>query len=567
MVAYRYRLMFVLICFFLLAFIMAARLAYWQVWPDNILRQRPDLMAHGATNDAPHWRGTIFDRNGYPLAVDVTEYDLDADTRYLDPKATATFLSPLLKMSATDLETNLSIKRPYLRLARSLQADVAQKISAAVQSDILLRGLHLKVAPRRYNPAGSLAGTILGYVNADGKGVYGLESMLDDRLRSQAGSLGGIKLIDPLQFVPARNGTDIYLTIDRVIQDITEQVLFETIISHKAEGGTAIVMNPKTGEILAMASYPSYTPSNFAEIAQKNPDLFQNPAISKIYEPGSVVKVVTVAAGLDTGVITPQSTYNDTGSFTISGLTIENWDRMSHGITSIPVMLQKSLNLGTVHIADYMGQAKFYKYMVDFGFGQPTGVELQGEVSGILRLPGHPRFNQADLYTNSFGQGMAATPLQVINAVAAVANGGKLLRPHIVKEYRDGNTIVAVQPTIVRQVVGSRVVHDLNEMLVGVVENEVTGAAIPGYRVAGKTGTSEIPTATGYDPRWTIGSFVAYAPADDPQIIILAKIDKPQLPLGEQTAAPAVRVIMKQTLGYLGIAPDNIRLAANQANR
>ncbi|MBI3941894.1 MAG: penicillin-binding protein 2 [Chloroflexi bacterium] len=567
MVAYRYRLMFVLICFFLLIFIMAVRLAYWQVWPDNILRQRPDYMTGAATGDASHWRGTIFDRNGYPLAVDITEYDLDADTRYLDPKATATFLSPLLRMSATDLETNLSVKRPYLLLARGLQADVAQKISAAVQTNLQLRGLHLKVDPRRYNPAGSLAGSVLGYVNADGKGVYGLESMLDDRLRSQPGSLGGVKLIDPLQFVPAKNGTDVYLTIDRVIQDITERELFDSIISHKAEGGTAIVMNPQTGEILAMASFPTYTPSNYAEIAQKNPDLFQNPAISKIYEPGSVIKVVTVAAGLDTGVITPRSTYNDTGSITISGLTIENWDRMSHGITSVPVMLQKSLNLGTVHIADYLGQAKFYKYMVDFGFGQPTGVELQGEVSGILRLPGSPRFNQADLFTNSFGQGMAATPLQVINAVAAVANGGKLMRPHIVKEYQDGNTTVAVQPTIVRQVVSPGVARDLNEMLISVVEVEVTGAAISGYRVAGKTGTSEIPTATGYDPRWTIGSFVGYAPADDPQIIILAKIDKPQLPLGEQTAAPAVRIIMKQTLDYLGIAPDKYRLAAGADNR
>ncbi|MFN2168578.1 MAG: peptidoglycan D,D-transpeptidase FtsI family protein, partial [Anaerolineae bacterium] len=333
-----------------------------------------------------------------------------------------------------------------------------------------------------------------------------------------------------------------------------------------AESGTVLIMNPQTGALLAAFSYPSYDPNAFAEA---DLSLLDDPTVSKLYEPGSVFKVVTWSAGLDSGTISPGTTFYDDGALEVGGRVIRNWDRQGHGLVTMEDGLVKSLNTVAAFTSTSMGKSIFYNYLRRFGLGALTQVDLASEGPGMMKLPGDSNWFPSELGTNSFGQGIAVTPMQMIVAVATVANDGMLMKPYVVQQFiaRDpesgGLRTIDVEPMAVRRAISPETAGTMTNMLVQVVEQGATKAQIPGYRVAGKTGTAQIPTPYGYHPTDTIGSFVGYAPADDPQFIILVKLDKPTAsPWGSQTAAPTFRAIAERLLAYLQIPPDEIRLAA-----
>jgi cell division protein FtsI/penicillin-binding protein 2 len=337
-----------------------------------------------------------------------------------------------------------------------------------------------------------------------------------------------------------------------------EQQLDATIAQYHANGGTIIVMEPKTGAILAMASRPSFKLSQLDLTDEGKMDLYRNRAVTDLYEPGSVMKVVTMATAVDLGLVTPNTTYEDSGAAYVGGATILNWDFSANGTTTMTQVLQKSLNTGAVWVSQQIGPEKFYEYIKRFGFGQPTGIELGGEAAGAVRTSEDPEWYPVDLATNAFGQGISVTPLQMITAVAAIANGGVLMQPYIVQEVKGPDKDEVTQPKPVRQAISESTARTLVGMMNDVVEGVPShGARIAGYHVAGKTGTAYISVPGGYAPDRVIASFVGFAPANDPRIAMLVKIDEPQeSQLGGTVAAPVFAQTAPQILTYLGVRPD-----------
>ena len=360
-------------------------------------------------------------------------------------------------------------------------------------------------------------------------------------------------------------GTDLILTIDRTAQAIAEEELARGLKDTGAKSGSIIVMNPRNGDILAMASAPSYDPNAYADLVNDKSDQFVDPAISSNYEPGSVFKIITLAAALDLGTVTPETTYLDTQYIEVGGRLLWNWDRQGHGVVNMIEMMAKSLNVGAATLSTRMGQQNFYRYLRAFGVGRPTGIDLQGEAAGLLRTrdTDPADWSEADLGTNAFGQGLAMTPIQLVTAVAAVANDGLMVQPHVVKQIVDGDKVTTAQVVKVGRPITERTAHTLTDVLVQAVEQEVKFAQVPGYRIAGKTGTAQIPIAGGYDDPWTIASFIGYGPASNPQLIILVKLDRPtSSPYGSATAAPVFQRVATRLFALFGIQPDTQTVAS-----
>ncbi|MFQ5595010.1 MAG: peptidoglycan D,D-transpeptidase FtsI family protein [Anaerolineae bacterium] len=532
------------------AFLIISRLVYWQA----IIEDESLAGEMSSIQTITPRRGAIFDRRGYPLAVELYTYTISASPNQIDdPAATARQLARFLQIPMEDIWN--AIRDPRLKYAL-----VARNVNAATGEAIAtldLPGVELTIEPQRRYPNGTLAGHLFGFVNQEGVASFGLEEYYDRQLSGLKGSWGGGVL--QRRLVPAHDGYDLVLTIDRVIQSMVEEKLAEGVEQFSAAGGSVVVMEPNTGAILAMASYPPFDPNQYATTAEER---WANPAIAAQYEPGSVIKVLTMAAGLDAGVVEPDSTYQDLGTIEYGGAFISNWDKIAHGTTTMTKMLQLSLNLGAVHIADALGRDRFYRYMQAFGLGQSTGVDLAGESPGLLRTPSHRSWYTADLATNSFGQGMATTPLQVTVAVAAIANGGTLVKPYVVDRVLDGDTIVyQSRPTTIRRVISRQAANETTDLMVSVVDGEVVQAAMQGYTVAGKTGTAQIPIAGGYDPSNTIGSFVGFVKADDPRFVVLVKLDSPNVHRGSRTAAPVFKEIAEELVQLLRVPPDDFRVA------
>jgi cell division protein FtsI/penicillin-binding protein 2 len=532
------------------ASLIAGRLVYWQAIIDEgvLVDDQPPIQA------LPPRRGAIFDRRGYPLAVETYSYTISAAPNQIaDPVETARRVAELLERPMEDIWNAIrDPKKQYALLARNVDIETGEIIAG-----LNLSGINLTVEPQRTYPNGPLAGHLFGFVNQEGTTSFGLEEYYDFELSGRKGIWGGEALYHRL--VPPRNGYDLVLTIDRVIQAMVEEKLAAGVQKNSAAGGTIVVMDPKTGAILAMASYPPFDPNHYATTPEER---WANPAVAVQYEPGSVIKVLTLAAGLDAGVVSPDDTYEDTSFTEYGGVIIYNWDRRSHGTTTITRMLQLSLNVGAVHIADSLGAERFYNYLQAFGLGQKTGIDLAGETDGLLRTPRHYTWYPADLATNSFGQGMAITPIQLTAAVAAIANGGKLMRPYVVDHLMNGDRIVRrTEPTVIRQVITEQTARDMTELMTAVVDGHIYQAAVAGYTVAGKTGTAEIPVVGGYDNNDTIASFVGFAPADDPKFVMLVKLNRPDRQRSDWTAAPLFQRIAVDLLRLLGVPPDDVRLA------
>lgn len=542
--------------------VLVGQLFRWQI----VEHERFQAMAaaeHQRARILVPQRGTIVDRNGRPLAMNVITYDVSAAPNLIsDPYLAADRLWPLLGRSRDELINLLTQDVPYVLLARGVPMVVGETIMGWGFS-----GITVEPSPHRFYPEGSLAAHALGFVNAAGQGFYGVEGFYNDLLEGEEGVLHGerdpwgeIIPIGESQWQPPREGRSLVLTLDRTIQFMVEQELAAAVERYQAQSGTIIVMDPNTGAILATASYPTYNPNTFYEVEDEH--LFTDPASGDHYEPGSVFKIITLAAGLDTGIITPDTPFFDSGSIEVGGRVIQNWDRRGHGNVTMTDVLVLSLNTGAAHVSTSLGAERFYAYVRRFGFGLKTEVELAGEVPGTVRVPGDPNWHESDLGTNAFGQGLAVTPLQMIAAVSAVANHGLLPRPYMVAQIIDQERVIATRPYL-RQAISPQTAEELTEMMVAVVERGARLAAVPGYRIAGKTGTSQMPIPGGYDPNSTIASFVGFAPADDPQFIVLVKIVKPTTsPWGAEVAAPVFKRIAEQLFLMMGVPPDNLRQQA-----
>jgi cell division protein FtsI/penicillin-binding protein 2 len=366
--------------------------------------------------------------------------------------------------------------------------------------------------------------------------------------------------VEEIPHVP--DGTTLILTLDRELQASTERILDQSLYNYGAESGTIIVMDPQNGEILAMASTPRLNLSNYSQYD----DIFDsasefNRAINMPYEPGSVMKILTMAAALDLGAVTPQTSYTDVGYFPIGGATIRNWDEDAWGIQDMTGCLQHSLNVCLAWIAVEMGTDNFYGYMAKFGFGHPTGIDLSGEAGGRLKIPGDADWYPVDLATNSFGQGITATPIQMMMATSAVANSGVMVTPHLLYGMvRDGKQY-DFPPQNAGNPISKETAQTLSEMLANSLALEESEALVPNYRLAGKTGTAQIPTEYGwYASEETNTSFIGWGPVDDPQFMIYVWLEKPTTSIwASKTAAPVFAEVAEETIRLLDIPPDYIR--------
>jgi cell division protein FtsI/penicillin-binding protein 2 len=503
-------------------------------------------------------RGTIYDRHGTVLAANGADYQISiAPNLVYEPEELATALTSVLQKPRYEILSAIESPLPFVMLDGRVSADVAELVRTLPYG-----GIQIDPLPRRFYPQGDMLCHVLGYVDFDGNGGAGLEGYYQRELAGEAASATiNISPLTSQQSVIAHEGADLVLTIDRTVQYMVESYLARGLREHGAVSGTIIVVDPRTGAILAMASSPCYTPYSFYEA---NEELLLNPAVSRQHEPGSVMKVVTMAAALDSGTVTPQSTYYDAGVLEVGGHPTYNWDRSAPGTTDMTTLLSRSLNVGAATLATWMGPEVFYDYFQRFGFGRPTGIDLMAEAAGQMPLPGDSFWAESFLATNSYGQGLAVTPLQMVMAVAAIANQGYLMQPYIVQEIHSSNGVFKHEPSVVSRPISPETANQLNAMAVAALAREIDEAQVAGYTIAGKTGTAQIAENGIYLPDDVIGSFIGWLPADAPEIVVLVKLDRPQsAPWGSLTAAPLFGELTEELVVLLDIPPDNVRLRAD----
>ena len=514
----------------------------------------------------PASRGTIFDRNGNKLAISITADSITASPpqvkKYGKEEETAAFLASALDMDEQKVLEEITKNSMFSWVKRKVDFAAADSIRQAQ-----LPGIHIIGESQRYYPKGMLAANIIGYAGVDNQGLEGLEYAMETTLRGQPGRIigeydaNGHSLPQGrFAYIPPTNGYDIYLTIDENIQYFCERELDKLMISDSApQRAGIIIMRPSTAEILGMAQRASYDPNYFsaASISAQ-----RNILVSDSYEPGSIFKIITAAAALEEGTATLQSRYYDRGYIQVYDTKISCWRSSNpHGSQSFTEAIQNSCNPALVEIGQSL-EAKekglFYKYIRAFGFGAPSGVDLPGEGSGIMQAEN--KAGPVGLATICIGQGISVTPIQMISAVAAVANGGKLLKPQIVYQIKDGDTIVEdFAPQQVRQVISTETAAVLRGVLEEVVVNGTgSHAYIEGYRVGGKTGTAQKPGPGGYMDGKYVASFVGMAPVNDPQVVCLVFVDEPVVGYhqGSVAAAPVFKAVMEDTLRYLGVVPQ-----------
>lgn len=551
----QHRLWVVIGALFVFTLVVVYRLVSFQVVREDELAELGKSMHYGVVVAQPA-RGIIYDRNMGILAGNGSDYQLGVSPPQVNtPDELATALAPILEERRDILLAQMNSDYPFELLSGRLAPEKATIIRELPYQD----QIQLDPLPRRIYPHDELLCHVLGYTDFSGSGGSGLEGYYQSELAGEAASaLLNISPLTQQESVIAREGADLVLTIDRTAQYVVENHLRQAMETYNASGGTIIVMSPRTGAILAMASLPCYSPYKFFEADES---ALLNPAVSKQYEPGSVMKLITMAAALDSGTVTPQSTYYDSGVIVMGGHPLYNWDRSARGTVDMTGLLANSLNVGAATLAKWMGPDTLYNYFQRFNFGRPMGIDLSAEASGQLPLPGDPLWTETNLGTNAFGQGLATTPLQMIAAVSALANDGYLMQPYIVQEIHKDGQVLKHRPTVLSRPVSEQTADTVSAMAVNAVRTEVFGAQMEGYTVAGKTGTAQIPEGGIYNPTDTIASFIGWLPADNPEIIVLIKLDRPKAsPWGSTTAAPAFAELANDLVALLDIPPDDVRL-------
>jgi cell division protein FtsI/penicillin-binding protein 2 len=500
----------------------------------------------------------------FPIAINKDFYKVYAVPKDIKAKEeTASLLAPFLNIDLAIIQQRINkIDDPYEPLKDKVDGAVVEEIK-----NLNLEGIKFEIQPRRYFPSNETACHLIGFVRQlegeKSEGQYGVEESYQEKLSGKTG-LALMEKDSKGQFIPIskeiiekpEDGADLLLTIDSNIQIFAEQKLGEYINTFEATGGSIVVMEVKTGKILAMASSPKFDPNNYGSV--KNIGVFMNSTVQSLYEPGSVFKPITMAAALDKGVINPQTTYNDTGKVEISGKVIENALRKGEGIQTMTQALEKSLNTGAVFAQQQLGKDDFKEYVEKFGFADKTGIDLNGEVRGnTANLETKRDFELANI---SFGQGIAVTPIQLVVAFGALANDGILMRPYVVdKIIYPNNKTETTKPLEIRRVVSSDTASRISAMLVSVVKNGHTQrAGVDGYLVAAKTGTAQIPdpTTKKYLENETIHTVLGFFPAFNAKFSMIVRLDKPNAKYAESTAAPLFGEIAKYILNYYEIPPS-----------
>lgn len=530
------------------------RLAYLQLFRYSEYLDRAERQQQRTVEVSPH-RGVIYDRNLHELAMSISVDSCFAiPSEISDPDMVARLLSPALNMTADEVSAKLATSSSFAWIARKLPPEQADRIK-----EMNLRGIYFIKERKRFYPKRELAAADLGYVDLDEKGSGGIEYALDSQIRGRPGRMMVLtdahrRWYQDSTEQGAQAGSSVVLTIDQNIQFIAEKELSAAIEQTRAKAGTIVVEDTNSGEILGMASWPTFNPNDAKDAPAESR---MNRAIGALYEPGSVFKVVTLAAAIDQGITQPDEVVDcQMGSIYLAGRRIHDWHPF--GLMTVADILAHSSDVGTIKIGLRLGAPKFYDYIRAFGFGAPTGVDLPGENRGLLR--------RLDIWTPisigsiSMGQEVGVTAMQLISAVNAIADGGFWVRPHIVRGLRHDAQLIPEEQPASRRVVSDATAATMRMMLEGVVlKGTGRKAQLDGYRAAGKTGTAQkIDPATGrYSKTQLIASFVGFAPVNNPAVTVLITLDSPVgLHEGGQVSAPVFKRVAEQVLAYLNVPQD-----------
>ncbi|MCX7921312.1 MAG: penicillin-binding transpeptidase domain-containing protein [Clostridia bacterium] len=573
------RLLFLLFFFTALIAALLVRVAWIQVVQGDKYQK---LAFEQQTQDriiSPR-RGTIYDRNGKELAISASVETISANPQVIKKTkqnidGMAEKLSEILEMDKETVLKKLKKSSRYEWIKRKIDKDVGDKVRKWVQ-DEKIQGIYIDEDTKRFYPNRNLAAHVIGFTNTDNDGIFGMEKVMEKYLKGVPGKIlsevdaGGLEVpFKEEKHIEAQDGANVYLTIDETIQYFAQKAMDKAIADNNVlNGAAAIVMDPRNGEILALVSKPDFDPNDprgapagvdpatwkgytAEDVKLLSETVWRNKVVTDTYEPGSTFKAITSSAGLEEGAITPESPVNDF-TVTVGGRKINCWKPNAHGNETFEQGVFNSCNPVFVRLAQGLGIDKFYSYIKAFGFYDKTGIDLPGEATGII----HKRPSEVDMAVASFGQRFTITPIQLITAYAAIANGGKLIKPHLVKEVTDveGNVIKKYEPEVVRRVISKQTSDTVKNILEGVVSKGTGGnARVAGYKVAGKTGTSEtVDTKT--KGRY-IASFSAFAPADNPVVCVLVILDHPNTypHTGGYIAAPVAGKLVEDILNYLGI--------------
>ena len=505
-------------------------------------------------------RGNIVSRNGDSLAISVESLSVYVRPRRLkSPEKAARALARALGMKRAEVRRKLASGQRFVWLKRQVKPREAKRVRA-----LKIEGVGLSHESKRYYPQGHLAGQALGLVGTDAQGLEGVERSYDPHIRGKPRSsvaerdaLGRRVLVTGLDDLKIRPGADVRLTLDTTLQHLAEKHLEATVKRFRAKGGTVVMADPFTGAVLALASYPYFNPNRFRD---QDRDRWRIRAITDTYEPGSVFKAVLAAAALEEGAVGREDLiFCEFGRYRYGGRTIH--DFKEYGWLSFAKVLQLSSNIGVTKVADKLGRERYHRYIQRFGFGAKTGVDLPGEVSGKVRP--HRTWYDIDLAAVSFGQAVSVTPLQMVMAFSAIANGGLLMKPYVVDRVvdEDGRVLLQHRPELVRRVVSRATARTVADILKGVVAQGGTGtrAAVAGFEAAGKTGTSQKADTVkgGYSKTKRVASFVGFVPAAEPRFVLLTLVDEPTVNVyGGVVAAPLFRQIAGPALHALGVKPN-----------
>ncbi len=552
----------VLLC---IAVVLVGRLFFLQIIDKSDL-QAKNLSQVQVDRKLQSPRGTIYDRNGRPLAMSVVTKSLYADPKMIkqSPSEIADLIAPYVAMPKEEIVKSLQEDTAFVWLDRMMEPEKSKAVAQLIK-DKNLEGLNFVEESKRYYPNGNLAAQVIGFVGTDDKGLDGLEMVLDDELKGgiqkelvatdrKGNAIFGSVLS---KYLPDK-GKSVTLTIDASIQFIAERALDKAMEDTGAKHASVIVMDPKTGEILAMANRPTYDPNHYG---QGTEEVFKNIAVTNLYEPGSTFKPIIASAALASGKWKLDQVYNDKGSFVANGHVMQNWNGEGYGPVRLIDILKFSINTGMAEIGTTTGADILSKYVRNYGFGSKTGIELPGEGDGILYEPDD--MSKLDVATMSIGQGIAVTPLQMVRAFGAIANGGSMMKPHIIKSY--SNVKGEITSTTDPEVVGQPIPEDTAKTIADILEKEVsegggTKAMVEGYHFGGKTGTAEkLDTKNGgYLAGHYIASFIGFGPVEDPKFVVLVAIDdhKKGSIYGGQIAAPVFKNIVSQLVRYYQMSPS-----------
>lgn len=562
----------------LLTLVLVIRLMDMQIrsWRD-FLPGGGTASARFTVDDNTPW-GVIVDRNGVLLAGDRYLYRVTATPIHITPEERTRIAALLESVAGVPVQQTWqrlteNANRSYAVLATDVDFQAGrtllrEKSRRMAEEDKLLAHVQIEARPRRFYPQGTLASQVIGFLNAERRPVMGVERYYSSFLPTDGvglprGQKHPREAIDPeaLRFIPQGQEKGLILTIDRGVQWIIEEELREGVRLYGAESGSIIVMDPHTGAILGLANYPTFDPNRY-ETAEHL--AFTNAAISAQYEPGSIFKVITMAAGLDTGVVEGTTIMTDTGTIVVGGRTIQNSSRQAFGAMAVGDGLAQSNNVITVQVAELVGVRQFYEYVTRFGFGADTHIDLSGEIPGLVKKPGDMAWSLSELATNSFGQGIAVTPIQMVTALSAIVNGGEMMRPYVVQARVHGDEALITEPTLLYRVLKPETAQDMIDMMVHTVETGNQMARVPGYTVGGKSGTAEVAIEGGYSSEETIASFMGFAPAEQPAFVVLVKLDKPDLSISRwaaHSAAPIFSRVSYRLLNYYDIPPEGVQLS------